>query len=195
MRPLLLYVHGFISSSQSEKAVAVGRLLKDQNRGIDYFSPSLSNYPGEAFEYLNQLILTEKKAGRESIGLIGSSLGGYYATMLAERHQLRAVLINPAIRPHELIESKLGEHTNMYTGEQFTLDLSHLQQLVDMEICPLQRPENYWLMVQTGDESLDYRKATVYYKNSPQLIEQGGNHRFENFEQHLPEVLSFLDLT
>lgn len=194
MPPLLIYVHGFTSSGLSEKAVAVGAILNEQFSGIDYLAPSFSNYPGESFRTLNQLIEDELSSGREQIALIGSSLGGFMATMAAERHQLRVALINPAVRPYELLPAFLGENENLYTGERFVLTPAHMDELVEISCDELKYKENYWLMVQEGDETLDYREAQAYYQGCKQLIEPNGNHRFENFEQHLPEVLKFLAL-
>lgn len=195
MRPLLLYIHGFSSSGQSEKAVSVGKLLQQYYPDIDYISPSFPNYPGAAFSSIKGLIESELAKGRSKIGMIGSSLGGFMATMAGELYQLKAVLVNPAVKPSKLMPALLGENTNFHTGEKFLLTNEHLQELVAIECEQMQHPQNYWLMLQTGDETLNYRWAKKYYAKSPQHIEQGGNHRFENFEQHLPQVLQFLELT
>jgi predicted esterase YcpF (UPF0227 family) len=96
--------------------------------------------------------------------------------------------------PSRMIHLFLGENTNFHTGEKFVLDRGHLQELADIENTPIHHPENYWVMLQKGDETLNYRWAKKFYAKSPQHIEEGGNHRFENFEQHLPEVLKFLKL-
>jgi uncharacterized protein len=194
MRPLLLYIHGFSSSGQSEKAVAVGDILKQSFPDVDYLSPSLPNYPGEAYYAIKQIIDSELAKGRETIGMIGSSLGGFMATMMGEVYNLKAVLINPAVMPSKMMPVFLGENTNLHTGERFVLNQDHLQELAAIERNTISHPENYWVMLQTGDETLNYRWAEKFYAKSPQHIEQGGNHRFENFEQHLPEVLKFLKL-
>ncbi|MCR8922452.1 esterase YqiA [Dasania sp. GY-MA-18] len=195
MRPLLLYIHGFSSSGQSEKALAVGEFVKQHCPHMDYLAPSFPNYPAAAFNAIKEIIESELAQGREKIGMIGSSLGGFMATMVGELYQLKAVLVNPAVKPSKLMPVLLGENTNFHTGEKFLLTQDHLQELVEIECERMQYPENYWLMLQTGDETLNYRWAKKYYSKSPQHIEEGGNHRFENFEQHLPAVLEFLELT
>lgn len=195
MRPLLLFIHGFSSSGQSEKAQAIGALMQQHNPGIDYLAPSLPNYPAAAYKAITDIIETELASGRDKIGIIGSSLGGFMATMIGEIHQLKAVLVNPAIKPSKLMQGLLGENINHHTGETFFLTKDHMHELQEIECEQMQYPENYWLMLQTGDETLNYRWAKKYYSKSPQHIEEGGNHRFENFEQHLPDVLKFLELT
>ena len=194
MRPLLLYIHGFSSSGQSEKAVAVGDIVKQQFPDIDYLAPSFPNYPGEAFNAIKDVIEAELAKGRKKIGMVGSSLGGFMATMVGELYNLKAVLVNPAVMPSRMIHLFLGENTNYSTGEKFVLNREHLQELAAIENTPIKNPENYWVMLQTGDETINYRWAKKYYAKSPQHIEEGGNHRFENFEQHVPEVLKFLKL-
>jgi predicted esterase YcpF (UPF0227 family) len=193
MKSLLIYIHGFLSSPLSQKAVELGDYLQAQGLDIDYQVPALSNYPAQALSQLQQLIAASLPR-YSRIALVGSSMGGFYASVLAEQYGLRAVLVNPVVHAHRLIAGYLGEHRNPYTNEHFCLTNKDLQQLQLMQPQTIKQPDHYWLMVQTADETLDYRQAVDFYRDSPQLVESGGNHRFENFKKHCPALLKFLEL-
>ena len=128
------------------------------------------------------------------IGLVGSSMGGFMATVLAERYGLHAVLINPLVNAERLFTSALGQHTNPYTNVSFELNLGHVDELQQLTVKKLTKPENMLVLLQTGDETLDYRLAVDYYHGCQQMVEQGGNHRFVDYQQHLPNVINFLAL-
>lgn len=194
MHPLVIYIHGFSSSSQSQKAQQLLHYVSDQQLAVDAIAPTFANYPAQAHGQIVDLIEAEQAAGREQIALVGSSLGGFMATCVAEQFGLKAVLINPAVQPHVLIEFLLGEHKNDHTGEVFVLTNQHSQELKSLELETLNHPQNYWVMLQAGDELLDYHQAKAYYQACPQLIEPGGSHSFDDFERHLPQVMQFLEL-
>lgn len=194
MRPLLIYVHGFKSSSQSQKAEEVRHHILSHSLPIDFLAPTFANYPQQSYQQLCQLIHEHKDVKSRQVALIGSSLGGFMATSVAQRMGLRAVLVNPAVHPYRLIGKALGEHLNPYTGERFVLDQSHLDELKAIELDHLDHPERLLVMLQTGDETLDYRDAQDYYKGCLQIVEQGGDHRFQHFDRHLPRLLTFLQL-
>ena len=122
--------------------------------------------------------------------LIGSSLGGYYATWLAERHDLRAVLINPAVDPHIGLRPYLGPQQNLYTAETYLLDETHLAQWQSLWV-ELPTPSRYLLLLETGDDVLDYRQAVARYAGAQQVVVQGGDHSLRSFVQHLPAILQF----
>jgi predicted esterase YcpF (UPF0227 family) len=125
-------------------------------------------------------------------------MGGFYATVLAERYAVRTVLINPSVLPHlrfrDYIRDAGDEMVNPYSGRRFTLGERDIIALAEMVPETLSRLENYWLLVQAGDEVLDYRDAVAYYAGSKQTIEEGGDHQFQGFEHHLPELTNFLQL-
>ncbi|MDY0007043.1 MAG: YqiA/YcfP family alpha/beta fold hydrolase [Spongiibacteraceae bacterium] len=191
-RPLLVYIHGFLSSSHSAKAEETAHFLRDQP--VAFRCPQLSDYPDQAWASL--VALAEAAAAEaRPLALIGSSLGGYYATALAERYGLRAVVINPAVQPAiHRFHAYLGPQHNPYTGHRFTLTESHRQALAAIDPAPLQRPDNLWLLAQSGDEVLDYRHAMDFYAGCRQTIEPGGNHRFDDYARHLPAICAFLGL-
>ncbi len=191
MRPLLIYIHGFLSSSLSAKAQETRHYLEQQALPIEFVAPELSNYPLTAYQQLLQVIESQPL---RKIGLIGSSLGGFMATALAEQYGLRAVLVNPAVNPHKLIAGFLGEQFNPYTEQHFVLDQRHVQQLQRLQVQRITQPANIKVLLQTGDETLDYRQAVSYYQGCLQVVEQGGDHRFQHFDQHLAQAIEFLTL-
>ena len=128
---------------------------------------------------------------RERLTLVGSSLGGFYATHLAERFGARAVLINPAIRPYDDLRSYLGRQTNLYSGETFEVTEAHFDELAALAVERITRPERYWLLVQTGDEVLDYRQSVGFYAGAFQSVEGGGDHAFQRFASWIPAILRF----
>lgn len=184
----LVYIHGFNSSPLSHKA----------RQTADYFSragmahclavPELPHEPARAIEELCAIIENRSLP----VALIGSSLGGYYATWLAEHYGLRAALVNPAVRPAALWQSHLGHNENFYSGRRYEITAAHVEQLRELEVPVLRRPENLMLLVQTGDETLDYRLAVDKYKSSVSIIQPGGNHSFVNFDAMLPDIIRFL---
>ena len=132
---------------------------------------------------------TDPSTGRE-YALVGSSLGGYYATWFVEKHGCRAVLINPAITPHVGLEAYLGPQKNLHTGEPYELTRMHLagwrRLLVDRV-----DPEKYLLLLETGDEVLDWREAARKYEGARASIRDGGDHSLQGFPDHLERILAF----
>lgn len=186
---LLLYIHGFLSSPASHKAQQVAGWLEQNKPGVDYACPALTAYPDEAVARLEAAV--EQHLPRP-VYLLGSSLGGYYATHLAEKYDLPAVLINPAVAPYRLIGDYLDKDLqNYHNQERYRLGHQHFEVLRALEIDRLQYPDNFWLMVQTGDETLDYRHAVEKYRGCRQLVEEGGDHSFQNFQRYLPNIFQF----
>ncbi len=191
MSATVIYIHGFLSSPQSHKAQQVNDYFSRHHPDIRLCVPSMPNQPADAFAKLAQVIEEERAKAPSQLALIGSSLGGFFATVLAERYGLKAVLVNPAVAPGDWGEHFIGEYDNPYTGEHFAVsdgDLACLRELNPGQISP----EHYWLMVQEGDETLDYRLAVAAYRECRQLVEPGGDHSFVGFEKHLPAIVEFL---
>ncbi len=185
---MIVYLHGFNSSPASGKARQLGEHMTGLGRSADYYCPALPNSPREAIAQV-EAELEQRRPG--SVTLIGSSLGGFYATHLAEKHGWKAVLVNPAVHAHKLLRSALGPQTNWHSGEKWELTEGHLAELAALDVERITRPERYLLLAQTGDEVLDYRDAVAYYAGATQIIEEGGDHGFAGFERHYPTLLDF----
>ncbi len=187
----LIYIHGFLSSPQSYKAQQVSAWLCAQRPDIGYHCPHLTPYPAEVQRHLETLVESLLPG---PVYLLGSSLGGYWCTYLAEKYNLPAVLINPSVRPYEMMLSYLEQPLkSYYSDEVYTLNGLHVDEVKAVDTPLITRPENYWLMAQTADETLDYRQAVEKYSACKQLVEEGGDHSFQNFERHIPAILEFLE--
>jgi predicted esterase YcpF (UPF0227 family) len=132
----------------------------------------------------------EKLAPDASTCFLGSSLGGFYATYLAEKHDARAVLVNPAIDPHIGLRAYLGPQSNLHTGEPYELTEAHLREWQRLYV-PRITPHRYLLLVETGDEVLDYRRAVARYAGAEQRVVEGGDHSLQSFPRHLPRIVEF----
>ncbi|TPE54897.1 hypothetical protein FJM67_02245 [Maribrevibacterium harenarium] len=188
--PFLIYVHGFNSSERSFKSQRVKQALEQRGLGQCFACPRLDWQPQVAIQQLCELI-EAKQQDTESVTLIGSSLGGFYSTYLSERYQLPAILVNPAVAAPVLLRDYLGEQKNPYTGERYVLTERHMQQLELLDIAtPTQ--SRYWLMVQEGDEVLDYRAALKRFPTPAKLThEPDGDHSFVGFERFVDDILRF----
>lgn len=193
MKPsLLLYIHGFNSSPLSQKATMMSEYCAQQRPDIKVVVPQLPCFPQQAADDLLNIIEQYKDDYR--IGLIGSSLGGYMCLWLNAQFGFKAVVINPAVRPYELLEDYLGEQENPYTGQRYVLDKTHIEELKSLDISNITHPEDFWLLQQTQDEVLDFRQAVERFALSKQTIEEGGNHSFVGFERYLKSIIEFLQL-
>ena len=182
----ILYIHGFNSAPESKKATQLISVMQGMGLGDQLRVPALHHHPREAMAQLTAAI-----SEMDRPLLVGSSLGGYYATWLAEQHGLKALLVNPAVSPHRMFDGYLGTQTNLYSGETWELTLDHVQALAELEVAAPQDPQRYQVWLQTGDETLDYRNAEKYYKACVLRIEAGGDHSYQGFAQQLPALLSF----
>jgi predicted esterase YcpF (UPF0227 family) len=185
---MFIYLHGFNSAPASFKARALAQRLTERGRPDDFLAPALSHWPHAALATAEAAIVRHDP---HTVTLIGSSLGGHYATWLAERHGVRAVLVNPAIRPAELLATVLGAQRNLYTGAQYELTSAHLDELRALDVATITRPERYLLVVATADEVLDSRVAMERFAGSRQIVHAGGDHGFADFVRYLDAVIDF----
>ena len=185
MADALIYIHGFNSSPASFKARVLRAALAERAPAAAFLAPALPHSPAAAARLLDTLAVAHPRAL-----LVGSSLGGYYATVLAERHDLRAVLVNPAVRPYDLLDGHVGPQKNFHTGEEYEFTQAHVDELRALEVAAI-TPRHYLLMVETGDEVLDYKLAVERYRGARQLVIEGGDHGFSDFAQHLDVVFEF----
>ncbi len=194
----LLYIHGFLSSPMSAKAQSMQQWLKLHRPDIVYYCPQLPPYPKPCATILGDLISAITSDTGDNcklpIYLMGSSLGGFWATWLAECYRLQAVLINPAVDIDKLMPSYLNvELKNYHHADTYRLDEKDFNDLLSFQRGKLANLENYWLLAQAGDETLDYRLAQERYKGCHQTIEQGGDHSFQNFENLIPQIINFFE--
>ena len=164
--------------------------MEASGMGAAFCCPKLPYAPNEAVAVAEAQIA---RARDTPLTIVGSSLGGFYATYLAHRHGARAVLLNPAVRPQQRLERYLGRQKNMFTGEEYELTLEHIEQWRALDI-PVAQPERFLLIVETGDEILDYRLAAAKYAGAEQIVVEGGDHSLQSFPQHLPAILRFAGL-
>ncbi|MBS9779462.1 MAG: esterase [Moraxellaceae bacterium] len=184
---MILYIHGFLSSSKSTKAQQLKTWLQQQGRAEEFICPDLSPHPTQAMATLTQIV----ENAEQPLKLVGSSLGGFYATCLSERYDLKAVVINPSTNPAVTLTSRIGKHKAWHSEEMVEFTHDDVQALQAMRYDNLTKPNNFLLMVEKADETLDYQKALQYYADCNQLIFNHGNHSFSRFLQVLHLVDSF----
>jgi len=187
---LILYLHGFTSGPQSHKAQALGARMRERGLGDRFLSPQLPASPREAIALATGLI-----ARHGVTTVVGSSLGGYYATYLAETFDLKAVLVNPAVVAHLSLQKYIGPQRWLYTGEAFDFGPEQIDELRAIEVPVLSKPERFWLLVEEGDETLDYRNAVSRYAGARQTVLPGGDHSFTRWGDYLDPIIEFAGLT
>lgn len=187
----IVYLHGFRSSPASIKArrlqAAVDALPAAQRPLLHV--PSLQDRPARAIADIAAWV--EGHAAGDALTFVGSSLGGFYAMHLAERLGARAVLVNPAVHPERDLAPWQGMQTNLYTGEAFEVTAAHFAELAALVVPRITRPERYLLLVESGDEVLDYREAVGHFGGAWQYVRGGGDHTFMEFEAQIPTILRF----
>lgn len=186
----LIYLHGFNSSPQSRKATLCEAYLAAHHSDVKMLVPTLPIDPLSAVAEVAKII--EEQSLLSQVGLIGSSLGGYYALYLAERYGLKAVLVNPALMPYKLLVDYLGINVNQYTGMTYELQPRHIDDLLSLQTKAPSLPKNVFVVTQTGDEVLPYQEAITLLPLSPFWIQPGGDHAFVDFDCVLPAIVHFL---
>lgn len=184
---MIIYLHGFISAPASKKARTLQAYMQERGLGHRFACPALPDAPQAAVDAIEAIYARHAAEGPT---FVGSSLGGFYATWFAERYQRRAVLINPAIRPDLGLAAYLGPQRNLYTGESFELTRAHLTGWRALVVDQID-PERYLLLLETGDEVLDWREAAHKYEGARTVIRAGGDHTLQGFPQHLSRILAF----
>lgn len=185
---MIIYLHGFNSTGASAK----GRFLKENFKSIPVLTPTYHYDPQRAVPYLEKLIL-QQQGHEQSLLLVGSSLGGYYTQYLAHYFQLKMVLINPALLPLTTLSDYLGQNTNYYTGETYTLTQAHLDALTTFDVpSPCTRPVPTLLLIDKGDEVLDYHIAVSRYQDCAEIILfNDGDHQFQHMRESLSAIEAF----
>jgi predicted esterase YcpF (UPF0227 family) len=181
---MIIYIHGFGSSGKGKKA----KLFRDyfKKRGIPFIAPSLSHIPDLAIDTLRDLV-----ENFTDVKLIGSSLGGYYALYLSHKYNIKATLINPSVKPYLTLQLAIPYAVNYYDLSSFEWNKSYIEMLKKFDIHEIDE-KKILLMLQKGDEVLDYNEALEKLPNANLIIEDGGDHSFIGIERYFERVESFL---
>ena len=185
-RPRLIYLHGFRSSPASFKARLIDERMQALGRGVDFVCPQLPASPAEAVALVSERLLPQPQDT-----LVGSSLGGYYATWLAERHGCRAVLLNPAVEPARDLRGHVGPQKMFHSDAPFVFEPRYLGELAALEVGAITFPERYLLVAAKGDELLDWREMVGRYPGARRIVLEGSDHGLSDFAELLDEVLGF----
>lgn len=195
----IIYLHGFLSSPQSAKAQLTLEYITKRHPNVALHLPTLPGNALDAVRIVDELIkelLANKDANKdtpvEELKFIGSSMGGFLATYFVETYHGKAVLINPAVEPFNLLVDYMGQHENPYTGELFDIDKSSVALLNNLNMKTKVNDPNYLVYLQTADETLDYQLALEKYGKERCVVEDGGNHSFIGLENHLDSMINFL---
>jgi hypothetical protein len=185
---MILYLHGFRSSPKSAKARTVGVRMLEMGLADDLRCPQLPASPKAAMELALQLV---DGVAPGELAIVGSSLGGYYATWLAERLGCRAVLLNPAVDPLKSLDGQAIVTTQFHSDEPFEFKTEYFDELRAFKVDQISRPERYFLIAASGDEVLDYRTMLTHYRGARQHVIDGSDHGISEFKQYVDEVLAF----
>jgi hypothetical protein len=185
---VILYLHGFRSSPHSFKARVMAARLAELGRSDEWCCPMLPVSPLETVALAESLV-----KGRQDVTVVGSSLGGFFATHLAEKHGWQAVLLNPAVVPQRDLSHYLGEQPLWHGGGSIVVEPHHLDELRSLGVASITRPERYYLIAATGDEVLDYREMLAHYPGAQTTLIQGSDHAISEFPQYVDDVLAFCD--
>lgn len=187
----LLYLHGFRSSPQSAKARLTAAWVAEHRPDLHWWCPQLPASPREAMALVSDGIADWPRA---SMAAIGSSLGGFYATAVAERHGCRAALLNPAVNPARDLAAYIGENKSWHGDEPLFFKPEYIDELRTLTAPQVTRPDRYFALVAKGDEVLDWREMTARYAGGDIELLEGGDHALSDFETHLPRLVDFLHL-
>ena len=188
----LLYLHGFRSSPRSFKARKMAAAVARLHPAVTWWCPQLPPSPREAMDLVWD---TVRSWPMERMVVVGSSLGGYYATWIAERTGCRAVLLNPAVDPARDLQGYIGEQSAWHDpNERFEVKPEFMGELQALACGPVRHPERYFAVIAKGDEVLDWREMVGRYPGARIKLLDGGDHALSDFDDHLDEVLAFLDL-
>lgn len=189
---MILYLHGFRSSPQSVKAKMLAQAVREKGHGDAWCCPQLPASPRRAYELTHHLIQQRVEQGMDAekdLVILGSSLGGYYATCLAEAWRCRAVLFNPVVYAARDLATQVGEHTMWNSTDRFNFLPEYVDELAEMAVGRPTDPSRYYLMAAKGDEVLDWREMVHWYEGCELRLLPGSDHGISDFDLWLPEVL------
>ncbi|KRI01672.1 YqiA/YcfP family alpha/beta fold hydrolase [Curvibacter sp. PAE-UM] len=188
----LLYLHGFRSSPRSTKAQLVQERIAQRHPGVTLWCPQLPPSPREAMDRVMQGIANWP---RRRMAVIGSSLGGFYASWVAEQTGCRAAVLNPAVFAARDLATQVGVHPSWHEPqESFEFKAAYVDELRALAVPAITNPDRYYALIAKGDEVLDWREMSAHYRGAHMRLLEGSNHAITEFADHLDEVLAFLDL-
>ena len=190
MSKTILYFHGFASSSNSNKAKVLKKYISKNHKNTEIIIPDLDNNFKLAVSQINTLIDNAK----HPIVFIGSSLGGYYASYFSTKLKTKSVLINPAIPPLKDFEMYLGENENYSTGEKFIITQEDIRYIRKVSYKKYANAENTYVLLESGDEVLNYKETATYFSGSYMDIVYGGSHSYESLDEKLKSIVNFIEI-
>jgi len=190
MSKTILYFHGFASSSNSNKAKILKKYISKNYKNAEIIIPDIDNNFKLAVNQIHDLIDNAK----HPIVFIGSSLGGYYASYFSSKFKTKSVLINPAIPPLKDFEIYLGENENYSTGEKFIITPEDIRYIRKMSYKKYSNAENTYVLLESGDEVLNYKETTKYFSGSYLDIVYGGSHSYESLDEKLKNIVNFIEI-
>ena len=184
----IIYLHGFNSSAESKKSKILESFLKGEEL-ISFVSPNLDTSPSEAISQIEKII----KESSNRVCLVGSSLGGLYATFVADKYNLKSVTINPVVANHiSGMRDLVGSHKNFHSGEEYEFRLKDYFDLQKLGLEKLKSPLNHFCLIKMSDEVLDHNVTFAFFSKSYVLSEKGGNHSYDDFFEKIPLILDYL---
>ena len=184
----IIYLHGFNSSAKSKKSKILDSYLKEEKL-INLESPNLNSSPSRAISQVEKII----KESSSKVCVLGSSLGGLYATFIADKYNLKSVTINPVVRNHiSGMKDIVGLHKNFHTDEEYEFTTKDYLDLQKLGLKELKKPLNHLCFIKMSDEVLDHNKTLAYFSKSYVLSEKGGNHSYDDFFEKIPLILDYM---
>jgi predicted esterase YcpF (UPF0227 family) len=190
MNSVIIHIHGFLSSHRAERVKLLEHYISEYGLDMEVISPCLSENPQPALDELESLIQKQVRLGRE-VFLVGHSMGGYYATYLSCKYQLKAVLINPVVRGYEIMCEFFGEGYNPHTERQYTIAEDDIAFLVSINLEKITYPNLIFVLQEKGDEIVDPQEVIEYFGECRLLLEDGGCHDFEHFDKYVATIVAF----
>ena len=191
MNNTILYFHGFKSSSDSTKAKDLHKFISRRTRNTILITPNIHDNFHDAHDQIINLI----ESNQPNIFFMGSSLGGYYASFFSQKYNKKAVLINPAIPPLKDFEMHLGKNKNYSNGNKFIITKNDIDYIRSLSYKKILKPKNLMILLESGDEILNYNDTSSYFSGSHIDILYGGDHSYSSFKEKFNKVQDFLKIT
>ena len=191
MNNTILYFHGFKSSSDSTKAKDLHKFISRRTKNTILITPNIHDNFHDAHNQIINLI----ESNQPNIFFMGSSLGGYYASFFSQKFNKKAVLINPAIPPLKDFEMHLGKNKNYSNGNKFIITKNDIDYIRSLSYKKILKPKNLMILLESGDEILNYNDTSSYFSGSHIDVLYGGDHSYSSFKEKFNKIQDFLKIT